>query len=57
MPFPVWYPLDDDGEPVYDEPILAEEAALPIDPQDDVPPGYTAEQRGVPGRVRRATPT
>ena len=49
VPFPVWFPLDDDGEPVYDTPILAEEAALPIDPQDDVPPGFTAEQRGVPG--------
>ena len=35
-----------DGEPVYDEPILPDEAALPIDPLDDVPPGYTAEQRG-----------
>ncbi len=49
VPFPVWFPLDDDGEPVYDEPILADEASLPIDSQDDVPPGFTAEQRGVPG--------
>ncbi|HEX7246659.1 MAG TPA: valine--tRNA ligase, partial [Actinomycetota bacterium] len=49
VPFPVWFPLDDDGEPVYDAPILAEEAELPVDPQDDVPPGFTAEQRGVPG--------
>ena len=49
VPFPVWFPLDDDGEPLYEEPILAEEAALPVDPQDDVPPGYTAEQRGAPG--------
>jgi valyl-tRNA synthetase len=49
VPFPVWFPLDDAGEPVYDTPILAEEASLPVDPQDDVPPGFTAEQRGVPG--------
>ncbi|HEY7762158.1 MAG TPA: valine--tRNA ligase, partial [Actinomycetota bacterium] len=49
VPFPVWFPLDGGGEPLYDEPILAEEAALPIDPQDDVPPGYSAEQRGEPG--------
>ncbi len=49
VPFPVWFPLDDAGEPVYDSPILAEEASLPVDPQDDVPPGFTAEQRGVPG--------
>jgi valyl-tRNA synthetase len=46
VPFPVWFPLDDAGEPVYDAPILAEEGSLPVDPQDDVPPGYTAEQRG-----------
>ena len=32
VPFPVWYRLDDDGEPVYDEPILADEATLPVDP-------------------------
>ena len=49
VPFPVWFPLDDDGEPVYHEPILPDEAVLPIDPQDDVPPGYSAEQRGEPG--------
>ena len=49
VPFPVWYRLDDDGEPIYDEPILADETTLPIDPQDDVPPGYSAEQRGAPG--------
>jgi valyl-tRNA synthetase len=48
VPFPVWYRLDGDGEPVYDEPILADEATLPIDPQDDVPPGFTPDQRGVP---------
>jgi valyl-tRNA synthetase len=49
VPFPVWFPLDDDGEPVYDEPVLPDEAVLPIDPQDDMPPGYSAEQRGEPG--------
>jgi valyl-tRNA synthetase len=49
VPFPVWFPLDVDGEPRYEEPILPEENALPIDPQDDVPPGYAAEQRGEPG--------
>jgi valyl-tRNA synthetase len=49
VPFPVWYPLDADGRPVYDSPILAEEDALPIDPLDDVPSGYSADQRDVPG--------
>ncbi|MGZ8597955.1 MAG: valine--tRNA ligase [Actinomycetota bacterium] len=49
VPFPVWFALDDAGEPIYDQPILPEEAALPVDPLDDVPPGYTANQRDVPG--------
>jgi valyl-tRNA synthetase len=49
VPFPVWYPLDAEGEPDYDHPIMAAEASLPVDPQNDVPPGFTAEQRGEPG--------
>ncbi|MGY2078560.1 valine--tRNA ligase [Modestobacter sp. SYSU DS0657] len=49
VPFPVWYRLDDEGEPVYDDPILAPESALPVDPSSDVPAGYTEDQRGVPG--------
>ncbi|MGZ8581614.1 MAG: valine--tRNA ligase [Actinomycetota bacterium] len=49
VPFPVWFALDDAGEPIYDQPILPAEAALPVDPLDDVPPGYTADQRDVPG--------
>jgi valyl-tRNA synthetase len=49
VPFPVWYRLDGAGEPDYDDPIYAEESALPIDPQDAVPPGFSPEQRGVPG--------
>jgi valyl-tRNA synthetase len=49
VPFPVWYPLDDDGEPRYDEPILAEEDQLPLDPSAVTPPGFTEEQRGAPG--------
>ncbi|WP_446664363.1 valine--tRNA ligase [Flexivirga sp. B27] len=49
VPFPVWYPLDADGEPDHEHPIPAAADTLPIDPATDVPPGYTAEQRGVPG--------
>jgi valyl-tRNA synthetase len=49
VPFPVWYPLDDAGEPRWDEPIPADEASLPVDPQVDTPAGYTAEQRGKAG--------
>jgi len=49
VPFPVWYPLDADGEPDYGSPILAAEEALPADPADECPPGYTEAQRGQPG--------
>jgi valyl-tRNA synthetase len=49
VPLPVWYTLDDQGSTVYDDPILPEEGDLPIDPMSDVPDGYLAEQRGVPG--------
>ncbi|HEX6131878.1 MAG TPA: class I tRNA ligase family protein, partial [Actinomycetota bacterium] len=49
VPFPVWYRLDEVGEPRYDDPIFADEAALPVDPSEDVPPGFAPEQRGEPG--------
>ena len=49
VPFPVWYPLDEAGEPDYDAPLVPGEASLPVDPTTDVPPGYQAEQRGAPG--------
>ncbi|MFD0996131.1 valyl-tRNA synthetase [Pseudoclavibacter chungangensis] len=49
VPIPVWYPLDVDGNPDHDRVITAERSQLPVDPSTDVPEGYTAEQRGVPG--------
>ncbi|WP_028709514.1 valine--tRNA ligase [Propionicicella superfundia] len=49
VPFPVWYRLDDEGEPDYEAPILPTEAELPVDPQSEVPPGYGEDQRGKPG--------
>lgn len=49
VPIPVWYPLDRDGHPVFDQPILPEEAQLPVDPSSDVPAGFEESQRGVPG--------
>ncbi|MCF6523641.1 valine--tRNA ligase [Streptomyces sp. JJ36] len=49
VPFPVWYPLDAEGQPQYEEPVLPEEAQLPVDPSSDCPAGYTEEQRGEPG--------
>ena len=48
VPIPLWYPLDADGQPDHDSPIVPERAALPIDPSSDVPQGYEAGQRGVP---------
>jgi valyl-tRNA synthetase len=47
--FPVWYPLDAQGRPEYDKAIPAREDQLPVDPSTDVPSGYRADQRGMPG--------
>ena len=49
VPIPLWYGLDENGERDYDRVIVPDAASLPIDPTVDVPPGYAAEQRGVPG--------
>ena len=49
VPFPVWYPVDDTGETDFASPIVADAAALPVDPLSDVPAGYRAEQRDQPG--------
>ena len=49
IPFPVWYPLDADGEPDYDHPLMPSEAELPVDPSSQAPRGYDEDQRGKPG--------
>ncbi|HSV37587.1 MAG TPA: class I tRNA ligase family protein, partial [Nocardioidaceae bacterium] len=49
IPFPVWYPLDADGEPDYLHPLMPSEADLPVDPSSQVPGGYDEDQRGKPG--------
>jgi valyl-tRNA synthetase len=49
VPFPLWYPLDDNGEVDYAHPIAPDEARLPIDPTSDVPAGYAEDRRGKPG--------
>ena len=49
VPIPVWYPLDADGNPVFDQPIVPTEAQLPVDPASEPAPGFTEDQRGVPG--------
>ncbi|MEV0230205.1 valine--tRNA ligase [Nonomuraea sp. NPDC050786] len=49
VPFPVWYRVSDSGAPLWDDMILPAEGDLPVDPQSDVPAGYTEAQRGAPG--------
>src|SRR4051794_11858090 len=49
VPFPVWYPLDEDGEPDYAHPLLPSEDELPLDPSTRAPQGYAEDQRGKPG--------
>lgn len=49
IPFPVWYPLDSEGEPDYGNLLLPTEAELPIDPSTQAPAGYSEDQRGKPG--------
>lgn len=49
VPIPVWYPLDAEGEPIYDKAIAATPEQLPVDPSSDVPAGYEESQRDVPG--------
>ncbi|MDO9391391.1 MAG: valine--tRNA ligase [bacterium] len=48
VPIPVWYPLDAEGNPIYQKPIMPSEDQLPIDPQSHPAPGYEASQRDKP---------
>ncbi len=48
VPFPIWYPLDAAGEPIYTRPIVPATENLPIDPSTDVPAGYEPNDRGEP---------
>ncbi|WP_326963098.1 valine--tRNA ligase [Arthrobacter sp. PL16] len=48
VPVPVWYRLDADGEPEYDEPILPAFAALPVDPAAEAAPGFEESARDQP---------
>ena len=50
VPFPVWYPVRDDGSRSTTRArSLPAEDRLPIDPSTDVPDGYRADQRDQPG--------
>jgi valyl-tRNA synthetase len=48
VPIPVWYPLDADGNPDYDSPIVPSDDQLPVDPAADAAPGFDEAQRDVP---------
>jgi valyl-tRNA synthetase len=45
VPIPVWYPLDAQGNPDYDNPILPSDEMLPVDPAADAAPGFEEGQR------------
>src|SRR4029079_7657893 len=46
---PVWYRVREDGTTDYASRLLPDDRQLPIDPSTDVPDGYRAEQRDLPG--------
>ena len=48
VPFPVWYKLDEKGEPMFDTPIVADRSQLPVDPMVDTPLGFDESMRGKP---------
>jgi valyl-tRNA synthetase len=47
VPIPLWYRLDADANPMYDDPIVP--TTLPMDPSSDTPPGFEEIDRGAPG--------
>ncbi|HSL24706.1 MAG TPA: valine--tRNA ligase [Acidimicrobiia bacterium] len=49
VPFPIWYPIADDGTVDYLAPIAATEDMLPLDPTTVPAPGYAESQRNQPG--------
>ncbi|MEN9741982.1 MAG: hypothetical protein RIR66_938, partial [Actinomycetota bacterium] len=48
VPIPVWYALDGESNPIWDQVLTPKEDVLPIDPSTDVPTGYEETQRGKP---------
>lgn len=49
VPIPVWYKLDENGEPQWDARIFPTPDMLPVDPLADPAPGYSEQQRDQPG--------
>ena len=48
VPIPLWYRLDDTGQPLWEDPLVPTEDTLPVDPTTDAPAGYDEAQRGAP---------
>lgn len=48
VPIPVWYRLDEQANPVFDDVLAPPVSSLPVDPSTDTPPGFTEDQRGKP---------
>lgn len=49
VPIPIWYRLDESGEPDYGDPILPTDDMLPVDPAAEAAPGFDESQRDQPG--------
>ncbi len=49
VPIPVWYGVGEDGEVDHARVIVPAEDQLPVDPASEPAPGFTEDQRGVPG--------
>jgi valyl-tRNA synthetase len=47
VPIPVWYKLDENAEPIFENPLVPDLNSLPVDPSSEVPAGYGEAQRGV----------
>jgi valyl-tRNA synthetase len=46
---PVWYRLDNAGEPDHEQLLIPDMSALPVDPLSECPAGFDESQRDVPG--------
>ena len=57
IPFPVWYPLDADGEPDYDHPLLPREDGAADRPVDRRPRAATPRTSAASPAASSATPT
>lgn len=49
VPIPVWYRVDEEGNPDFESPIVAPPEMLPVDPMSEPPPGYEEAQRNQAG--------